>query len=84
MFNFNRKSKHLQTYNKFTLALVDLCCDHDIHKLNGRLFVDREGNITCVANKDRSLVHYAIASIICLIHFHSFVFTIMIFLIISL
>ena len=35
MFNLNRKFKHFQTYTKFSLALVDLCCDHDIHKLNG-------------------------------------------------
>ena len=62
MFNLNRNSKDSQTYNKFGLSLVDLCCEHDVHMLNGRLFDDKEGNITCVANEGRSLVDYIIAS----------------------
>ena len=36
--------------------------EHDVHMLNGRLFDDKEGNITCVANEGRSLVDYIIAS----------------------
>ena len=56
MFNLNRNSNDSQAYNKFGLPLVDLCCEHDIHMLKGRLFDDKEGNITCVANEGRSLV----------------------------
>ena len=62
VFNLNRNTKDLQAYNKFGLFLVDLCCEHDIHMLNGRLFDDTEGNITCIANNGRSLVDYIIAS----------------------
>ena len=62
IFNLNRNTKDLQAYNKFGLSLVDLCCEHDIHMLNGRLFDDTEGNITCIANEGRSLVDYIIAS----------------------
>ena len=62
MFSLNRNSKDSQTYNKFGLSLVDLCCEHDIHNLNGRLFDDKEGSITCVANEGRGLVDYIIVS----------------------
>ena len=61
-FNVIRKSKDMDTYNKFGLSLIDLCCEHDVHMLNGRLFDDSEGNVTCVANEGRSLVDYIIAS----------------------
>ena len=60
MFSLNRNSKDLQTYNKFGLSLVDLCCEHDIHMLKGRLFDDKEGNVTCVATEGRSHVDYII------------------------
>lgn len=61
-FNLSRNSKDSQTYNKFGLSLIDLCCEHDIHILNGRLFDDIEGNITCVSNEGRSIVDFIIAS----------------------
>ena len=62
IFNLNRNTKDLQAYNKFGLSLIDLCCEHDIQMLNGHLFDDTEGNITCIANEGRSLVDYIIAS----------------------
>ena len=49
----------------FTLlgsSLIDLCCTHNIHVLNGRLFDDSAGEITCVANNGRSVVDYMLAS----------------------
>ena len=61
-FNLDRNSKDTITYNNFGLSLIDLCCEHDIHMLNGRLFDDVDGNITCTANEGRSLVDYIIAS----------------------
>lgn len=60
-FNLNRNSKDSHTYNKFGLSLIDLCCEHDIHMLNGRPD-DVEGNITCISNEGRSIVDYIIAS----------------------
>ena len=47
---------------KFGLSLIDLCCEHDIHMLNGRISDDVEGNFTCISNEGRSLVDYIIAS----------------------
>ena len=62
MLNLIRNSKGSQSYNKFGLSIVDFCCKHDIHMLNGRLFDDKEGNIICVANEGRSLLDYIVAS----------------------
>ena len=42
--------------------MIELCCEYDVHMLNGRLFDDIEGNITCTANDGRSIVDYIIAS----------------------
>ena len=61
-FDLDRKSKDTDTYNNFGLSLIDLCCEHDIHMLNGRMFDDVDGNITCTSNEGRSLVDYIIAS----------------------
>ena len=38
-----------------------MCCNNDIHMLNGRLYDDIDGNITCISNKGKSLVDYIIA-----------------------
>jgi len=35
---------------------------HDIHMLNGRMFDDKDGNFTCVANDGHSTVDYVLAS----------------------
>lgn len=50
------------TLNPFGSALIDLCCTHDIHIFNGRLFVDVDGNFTCTANDGKSVVDYILGS----------------------
>ena len=60
--SLDRNSKDANTYNKFGLSLIDLCCEHDIHMLNGHISDDVEGNFTCISNEGRSLVDYIIAS----------------------
>ena len=60
-FDTPRKSKD-DTCNRFGTSLIDLCCAHNIHVLNGRLFDDSAGEITCVANSGRSVVDYMLAS----------------------
>ena len=67
-FDSPRKSKD-DTCNRFGTSLIDLCCTHNIHVLNGRLFYDSAGEITCVANNGRSVVDYMLASTTL---FHSF------------
>ena len=61
-FNLLRRSQDCEVYNNFGLSLIELCCEYDVHMLNGRLFDDIEGNITCTANDGRSIVDYIIAS----------------------
>ena len=39
-----------------------MCCTLNIHILNGRLFEDREGNITCISGNGASVVDYSIVS----------------------
>ena len=39
-----------------------MCCENDVHMLNGRLYDDADGNITCISNEGKSLVDYIIAS----------------------
>ena len=41
---------------------MDICCPYNIHVLNGRLFDDTNGEITCVANNGSSVVDYMLAS----------------------
>ena len=60
-FDMQRRSKD-ETYNRFGISLLDLCCTHNIHVLNGRLFDDKNGEITCVANGGSSVVDYILAS----------------------
>ena len=61
-FNLLRRSKDCHTYDRFGLSLIELCCENDVHMLNGRLFDDVEGKITCIANDGMSIVDYIIAS----------------------
>lgn len=61
MFNINRRSKD-ETCNRFGTSLIDLCCTHNIHTLNGRVSEDINGEITCIANNGRSVVDYMLAS----------------------
>ena len=60
-FDIPRKSKD-ETYNRFGISLLDICCTYNIHVLNGRLFDDTNGEITCVANNGSSVVDYMLAS----------------------
>ena len=58
MVRRNKDKKH----NQFGKNLIDLCCTFDIHIMNGRLFDDRDGNITCTSGNGWSVVDYNIAS----------------------
>ena len=58
MVRRNKDKKH----NQFGKSLIDLCCTFDIHVMNGRLFDDRDGNITCTSGNGSSVVDYNIAS----------------------
>ena len=44
------------------MSLIELCCTHGIHTLNERIFDDKNGDITCVANDGSSVVDYMLAS----------------------
>ena len=61
-FDISRNDKDNEKSNSFGRSLVDLCCTHDIHILNGRLFNDYLGNYTCITNNGKSVVDYHIAS----------------------
>ena len=60
-FDIIRKSKD-DTCNRFGAFFIGLCCTHSIHVLNGRLFDDCTGEITCVSNNGRSVSDYMLAS----------------------
>lgn len=45
-FNLPRNTKDIETYNHFGLSLLNKCCTLDIYVVNGRLFDDKDGNIT--------------------------------------
>ncbi|WAR15318.1 hypothetical protein MAR_005423, partial [Mya arenaria] len=70
-FCLPRSTKDL-VLNKFGLSLIELCCTHDVHLLNGRLFDDKEGNFTCMANNGKSVVDYIVASTELFEHFCDF------------
>ena len=44
-----------------------MCCENDIHMLNGRLYDNVDGDITCISDKGNSLVDNIIAPISILI-----------------
>ena len=60
-FNIYRQSKD-DTCNRFDMSLIELCCTHDIHTLNGRIFDDKNREITGLANDGSSVVDYMLAS----------------------
>ena len=60
-FDMPRNSKD-ETYNRFGISLIDLCCSINIHVLNGSMFDDRNGEITCTSNNGSSVVDYMLAS----------------------
>ena len=61
-FYIPRKNKDIDFSNTYGLSLIELCCTFNIHILNGRLFGDKDGNFTCLANNGTSLVDYMIPS----------------------
>ena len=60
-FNLKRKSKD-DTYNRFGLSLIELCCTYGIHTLNGRLFSDTDGSFTRMTHNEISVEDYMLAS----------------------
>lgn len=48
--------------NRFGSSLIELCCMHNLHMFNGRLFGDKGGNFTCTANDGHSVVDYCLGS----------------------
>jgi len=60
-FETPRATKDVFRSNSFGRALVDFCCLHDIHMLNGR-FDDVIGELTCISTTCTSIVDYIISS----------------------
>ena len=60
-FDRPRQSKD-ETNNHFGISLLDLCCSHNIHVLNGRMLDDINGEITCTSNNCHSVVDNMLAS----------------------
>ena len=56
-----RKSKD-KASNVYGEKLIDLCNDWNLFILNGRKSGDSKGEITCIANKGKSIVDYMICS----------------------
>lgn len=61
IFEMPRHNKDNNQCNLFARTLVDICCTHNIHILNGKLYDDKVGNVTCIANEGSSTVDYHIA-----------------------
>ncbi len=49
-FEMPRNTRDDKHYNSFGSKLANLCCSFGIHALNGRLFNDTVGNLTCVTH----------------------------------
>ena len=60
-FDMPRQSKD-ETHNRFGISLLDICCSCNMHVLNGRMFDDKNEEITCISNNGRSVVDYMFAS----------------------
>ena len=62
-FSIPRKSRDLHgELNPHGKLLLDLCCVHSLHMLNGRTRGDMDGHLTCFTANGCSLVDYTIAS----------------------
>jgi hypothetical protein len=53
MFSTPRYNRDIDV-NAFGRKLIDMCCLHSLHMLNGRFSNDRNGNFTCTANNGHS------------------------------
>ena len=60
-FEMPRQNKD-PVINTFGGCLINMCCTLSIHIVNGRLFDDCIGNLTCTANRGCSVVDYHIVS----------------------
>jgi len=60
-FEMPRNNKD-NIYNSFGHTLLELCCAHGIHILNGRVTGDPDGEFTCITHNGASLVDYHIIS----------------------
>ena len=58
-FNNRRHSKD-NTLNKFVKSLINLCCEMNMHILNGRGKGDEDGEITFVSAQGKSVIDYVI------------------------
>ena len=57
-----RKTRDLSYTNTYGEQLTQFCRNNGLYMLNGRTNGDLEGNITCIANKGKSIVDYIIVS----------------------
>ena len=55
-----RNNKDCDRCNVFGQTLVDLCCVHNIHIMNGRFHDDVDGNFTCLTSNGCNVVDYLI------------------------
>lgn len=60
-FDLPRVNKDKTKVNSFGRSLVNFCCTHSMHFLNGR-FDDDKGEFTCINHLGASVVDYIIAS----------------------
>ena len=60
-FNIPRNSKD-KTVNKAGIALIDLCCEFDVHILNGRYSNDMKESFTYISTNGCSVIDYIILS----------------------
>ena len=57
-----RKTRDPNFINTFGRQLVEFCKANNLYILNGRTGSDKKGNITCIANKGKTIVDYFIVS----------------------
>ena len=62
-FDICRNSKD-KVINAFGTYLVDVCCQFDIHTLNGRAFKDADGDFTYISTTGCSMVDYILVSLV--------------------
>ena len=48
--------------NNYGEELLEVCKNYNVHVLNGRLYGDSKGEITCIANDGVSTVDYGIVN----------------------